>query len=206
MIITDIQQQKKNEKRYSVFIDGQFAFGLTDIDLLYYKLEPGLELSQQRYDEIFENLLYQRAKEKALKKLNYKYCTKKEISDKLLTEYSPEITQRVIEILEKYNYINDEEYARLYISDSIKLKGWGKIKIRYQLLQKGVSEDIINNQLQSAEEDCGEIACSLLLKKFKGIDLKEYKAKQKAYNYLLQRGYSYEEISRAIEIYHNNSH
>lgn len=204
MIITDIQQQKKNQKRYSVFIDGQFAFSITDIDLLFYKLEPGKELTQEKYDEIFENLLYEKAKEKALKRLNYKYCTKKEIFDRLSEDYSPEITQKVIDVLEKYNYINDMEYARLYISDSIKLKGWGKQKIKFQLKQKGVPSNIIDLALDNSTEDYSEKAASLLLKKFKGADLNEYTTKQKAYNYLLQRGYSYEDISNALEVYNQN--
>ena len=41
MIITDIQRQKHNDKRFSVFVDGEYTFSVSDVDLLYYKLKVG---------------------------------------------------------------------------------------------------------------------------------------------------------------------
>ena len=39
MIVTEIKQQKKDKSRYSVYIDGEFAFGLIMDDILYFKLK-----------------------------------------------------------------------------------------------------------------------------------------------------------------------
>lgn len=201
MIITDIQQQKKNQKRYSVFIDGEFAFGISDVDLLFYNLKKGKEITAQQLDYITENLLYEKAKEKAFNKLNYRSCTRKEIEEKLQEDYSSQIIERVLEMLERYNYINDRQYAQLYIKDSINLKGWGRLKIRFQLKQKGISEEIINAYLEEHNEEYPEKAFKLLSKKFKGADISDYKIKQKAYTYLSQRGYTYNDIEPAIELY-----
>lgn len=45
MTVTRIEQQKKNKSRYSVYIDGEFAFGLIMEDILYFKLKESEEIT-----------------------------------------------------------------------------------------------------------------------------------------------------------------
>ncbi len=201
MTITDIQQQKKDEKRYSIFIDNKFVFGMTGVDVLYYNLKIGEEISKEKFEEISNALIYEKAKEKALKKLDYGFCTKKDICLKLKDEYSEDVIQRVIDMLEKYGYIDDERYAKMYVNDCIRLKGWGEMKIRWQLKMKGIESEIIDKVMSETDTDVSEKAAQLLLKKFKGADLTDYKMKQKAYGYLMQRGYTYDDISESLEKY-----
>ena len=54
MIITDIKKQVKDTERYSIYIDNKFVFGLSGVDVLYYRLQIGNEISQEKYDEILE--------------------------------------------------------------------------------------------------------------------------------------------------------
>ena len=65
LIITKIEKQKNNNKRYSIFIDNEFAFGIDEIDLLYYKLKENEPLDEERYNYIANKLLLKRAKDKA---------------------------------------------------------------------------------------------------------------------------------------------
>ena len=52
MIITDIKKQVKDTERYSIYIDNKFVFGLSGVDVLYYRLKIGNEIPQEKYDEI----------------------------------------------------------------------------------------------------------------------------------------------------------
>ena len=65
MIITDIKKQVKDTERYSIYIDNKFVFGLSGVDVLYYRLKIGNEISQEKYDEILENVIYEKAKNTA---------------------------------------------------------------------------------------------------------------------------------------------
>ena len=202
MIITKIEKQKNNNKRYSIFIDNQFAFGIDEIDLLYYKLKENEPLDNDKYNYILNKLLLKRAKDKALKYLGYKMRSKKQVIKKLEELDFPEnVINKVIKILEKYNYINDEEFAKAFIKDKMNLKGYGTFKISYDLKMLGIDEDIFKKYLYSEEfvkEE--EKATSLLLKRLKGISIEniDYKEKQKLYAYLARRGFSYDSINKAF--------
>lgn len=39
-------------------------------------------------------------------------------------------------MLEKYGYVNDEEYAKAYVRDCLNLKGWGKSEYPLSLLKE----------------------------------------------------------------------
>lgn len=202
MIITKIEKQKNNNKRYSIFIDNEFAFGIDEIDLLYYKLKENEPLDNEKYEYILNKLLLKRAKDKALKYLGYKMRSKNQVIKKLQEyEFPPNVINKVIKVLEKYNYINDEDFAKAFIKDKLNLKGHGVFKISYDLKMLGVDEEIFKKYLYDEEFINEEKkAKDLLLKKLgnKNIENLDYKEKQKIYAYLARRGFSYDSIKKAF--------
>lgn len=202
MIITKIEKQKNNNKRYSIFIDNEFAFGIDEIDLLYYKLKENEPLDNEKYEYILNKLLLKRAKDKALKYLGYKMRSKNQVIKKLQEyEFPSNVIDKVIRVLEKYNYINDEDFAKAFIKDKLNLKGHGVFKISYDLKMLGVDEEIFKKYLYDEEFINEEKkAKDLLLKKLgnKNIEDLDYKEKQKIYAYLARRGFSYDSIKKAF--------
>ena len=183
MIITDIKKQVKNTERYSIYIDNKFVFGLSGVDVLYYRLKIGNEISQEKYDEILDNVIYEKAKNTAVKFLGYRARSKKELRDKLIKDYDEDITNKVISMLEKYGYVNDEEYARAYIRDCLNLKGWGQKRIALELTKRGIDKSIIENTEQL------DLIEKLLTKRLKGNTNIEVKEKKKHFDYLARRGF-----------------
>ncbi len=202
MIITDIKPQVKKQNRVSVFIDGKFAFGMDKADCTFMGLKIGTELTQERYDYIIDNAVYAKAYQKADRYIGFKMRTEKEVRNKLNEEgYADEIIERVISSMIKYKYIDDLSYAIMYAKDCRKLKKWGPERIKAELYKKGVNTEFIETALsESDSEDTDEIINSLLEKRIKNtpIDLKE---KQKHINFLLRRGFKYDDIKNAIEKY-----
>ena len=200
MIITKIEKQKN--KRYSIFIDNEFAFGIDEIDLLYYKLKENEVLDQEKYKYINNKLLLKRAKDTALKYLSFKMRSKKQVIDKLEDNGYPSIIiDKVIALLEKYKYIDDESFAKVFIKDKSSIKGYGLYKIKYELKMLGIDEYIyekyiIDKDILDEEKE----AKRLLSKKAKNLDLEniDYKQKQKLYAYLARRGFSYEIINKVF--------
>ncbi len=199
MLITKIEKQKKNDKRYSVFIDNDFAFGIDEIDLLFYKLKENTQLTQKKYDDIIENSIFIKAKDTAFKYLGYKARTKYEIEKKLIEkEFPTEIVERTINLLLTYGYIDDESYAKKFISEKINYKGYGKHRIKYELKMKKVDEQIIDDLLTDTHDDELEKAIKLATKKIKNKNI-DYKEKQKVIAYLQRRGYSFDIIKESID-------
>lgn len=205
MKITKIEKQKKNLKRYSVFIDDEFAFGIDEVDLLYYKLSENTQIDETKYNFILENVIYNKAKNKAVKYISYQPRTEKEVTEKLKEcEYSDDIIFRVIETMKKYNYINDKEYAKNFLTSKLNLKGYGIFKISFDLKQKGISDDIINDIIENTELNENKRALEVLEKKLRGKKISDYKEKQKLYNFLLRRGFSYDVIKEAVNNFQEN--
>lgn len=205
MIITDIKEQVKDSNRVSVYIDNKFAFGITKVDELYYKLRIDDEISQEKYNKIINENIFAKARDKALKLLGLRARSRKEIYDKLKPDYSEEVIERVISLLEKYGYLNDEAFAKAYSNDKFKAKGWSKKRIAHELRLKGVSIDIITKILEKSDFDTASVLDKLLEKRLKGkIDI-DYSEKQKQFNHLASKGYDFDEVKDAIERYIKNN-
>lgn len=202
MIITDIKSQAKKVTRVSIFIDGKFAFGMDKGDCSYLGLKTGMELTQDRYDYIVDNVVYTKAYQQADRFIGFKLRTEKEVRDKLKeNEYSDSIIDRVISSMIKYKYIDDENYALMYARDCRKLKKWGPQRIKIELYKKGIEGSIADRAVESLDvDDTDEVIRGLLEKRIKNtpIDLKE---KQKHFAFLLRRGFNSDDIKRVIEEY-----
>ncbi|MCD8214548.1 MAG: RecX family transcriptional regulator [Clostridiales bacterium] len=202
MIITDIQRQKNNEKRYSVYTDGKFSFGVSDIDLLYYKLKVGESLSEEKYREILEGNAYIRARETALRFLGCRMRTKREITDRLKRDgFSEEIINRVLSFSEEYGYVDDRAFAEAYIEEKRRLKGFGGIRLKRELYQKGISPEIIEELSEKLSDDDTDIIKKAIDKKLKGKVPADRKELQRLYGYLMRKGYSYEKSKEALSEY-----
>jgi regulatory protein len=105
------------------------------------------------------------------------------------------------------NYLNEERFAIQFVGGKFRTKQWGRVKISYELKQKGVSPYNIKKAMKEIDEDeYAEVLKKLVDKKWK-----EYKGSQhivrqvKTQNYLMQKGYELQLISQAIKESRGNS-
>lgn len=202
MIITKIEPQKKHKNRSSVFIDGSFAFGLSDFDVLKFRLKEGKTITEAEISALKSDVLIQDAKQYALRLLDRHTYTEKAIERKLTERGSdPETIESVLAFLKEYQYINDEQYARQYVESALRTGKSGMRKIRYDLAEKGISRDVIDKILNEQEEaensyDESEAVLPLLEKKLKG-DF-SFQNLMKAKRYCLSRGFSSDAIDSAV--------
>ena len=181
--------RRSESGQYSIYIDNKFVFGLSGVDVLYYRLKIGNEIPQEKYDEILENVIYEKAKNTAVKFLGYRARSKKELRDKLIKDYDENITDKVISMLEKYGYVNDEEYAKAYVRDCLNLKGWGQKRISLELTKRGIDKNIIEKALPKENTEQLELIEKLLTKRLKGNTNIDFKEKKKHFDYLARRGF-----------------
>ena len=136
----------------------------------------------------------------ALRLIEFKDRTEKELREKLKEKnYDENSIDDEIEFLKNYGYIDDKRYAEHFVNDAINLKKWGKIRIRSELLRKGIDRDIVDNAIDDAFEDIGDnLVFSQMQTRFKNSDFSNIKERTRIFNFFMRRGFSPDEIKGAM--------
>ena len=201
-IITKIEIQKRNKERVNLFLDGEYAFSLS-IELVYKEgLNRNDEIDSEKLKILAEHESQIRCKSSALRIIEKSYKTEKEVRDKLILKgYEDNSINKSIEFLKEYNFINDSNYTKAFIRD--KLKSQGSQKIKYTLIQKGISKENIDEELSDLNKESEKnTALNMAKKKFDIIKKKEndnYKISGKLYRYLISKGYEYDVTSEVVK-------
>lgn len=201
-IITKIEIGKRNKERVNIYIDDEFAFSLSAEIVYKENLAPKQVIDVEKLIRLAREDEFMKCKSSALKIVERSYRTEKEIFNKLITkEYSKESINRTIEFLREYNLINDRNYVKMYVKD--KLKSQGKNKIKYNLKRKGISDELIIEELSKIDdEDSKNGAIILAQKKYNELKRREsdqYKLSQKLYRFLISKGYNYDLASDVMK-------
>ena len=199
MKITKIEPQKKNPRRLSVFIDGEFSFGADNFTILSHKLSEGDEITSEKLAHIKNTAVFEDAKNYAAKLISSKSYTVKAMKEKLLSHIGDdEIIQKTIEFLKEYKLLDDADYARRYAHDLIHLKKFGIRQVKWKLKEKGISDNVIEETIEELnfEDTISENLESLI---YDTTDQKTLvKNIMKAKRYLASRGYGFDEINSAF--------
>lgn len=197
MKITQVSKQKNNEERYNIYVDGAFCFSSSIEDVIKNNIKEGMDITEEQLDSFIEACEYGKAYNYALFLLNARNYTSKEIKNKLEKKfYSQQTINRVLDKLQSYGMINDEEYASKYINDSINFKKNGIRKIQYNLINKGISREIIDN-IEVDYESQLKNALSLAEKKMKLLQNKS-NPREKIYRFLISKGYDHGIVKKVI--------
>lgn len=141
---------------------------------------------------------FSQTKEKALRLLEFRNHSEGELRQKLkIAGALEEDIEKVIEFLKEYNLINDKEYAKRLALDLKNLKKYGERRIRSELMSKGISSEFVEEAISELPEFDEDVLVQLVEKRLKG-DF-EKKNKDRVLRYFLSRGYSFDEIKKAIE-------
>lgn len=136
------------------------------------------------------------ARDYAFRLLAFRPRTEKEIIVKLKQKgFAEETITQVIELLREYNYINDIEFAGIWVKNRCRLKPMGKQRLRQELYKKGVNKEVIETELQQLTP---EIEYDMAKRIAEGKLLKGSIEPQKLYSFLLRRGFSPETVKKII--------
>ena len=192
MEITKIQALTK--QKYRIFLDGESAFAVYKGELSRYHLEEGAVLPPEVYEELVNRVLKKRATLRAMHILERTDKTEAQLRRKLEeSEYPKEAVESAIAYVTSYGYLDDRRYAKHYIE--WKKQGKGKARLKMELVQKGISREIIEEVLESTDfGETREMIRQIILKKRKtNIPMNE-KEKQRLYGFLMRKGFSSSDI------------
>lgn len=199
MVITSVEKNRKHKDRLSVFVDGSFAFTISEEDYLSLNLYEKSEITEETIEYIKSTVNFRDARSKAVRYLTLKIRTEKEVQDKLKDEgFDRECISRVINELKAIGYINNQLYAQKYVFDRSKLKPMSKRMMKQELLSKGVSEEIADEVLSDWKAEDSDVARNLVKRRFGKYDLSDEKILRKAYMFLAHRGFTRDIIREVL--------
>jgi len=196
MIVTALEDYGKSRKK--VYLDGQFAFVLYKGELSGCLIKEQMELSDELYERIVEEILWKRIRQRSLYLLKEMDRTEMQIRQKLRGDlYPEELIQRAVEWMYGFHYLDDERYAENYVRCHDGRKS--KRQMLLELQKKGVEKEIAEAALADLEEqDESEQIKKLIGKKQVDIATASLKEKQKLYGYLMRKGFSSSDIGRVL--------
>ena len=199
-----IQKIKKLQNgKYKIMIDEETIVTFDDVilknNLLYKK-----EIDSELYNSILVDTDYYSAYNKAIKYILKKRRSEKEINEYLLKlNINTEDIKSIIVKLKNNNLINDTEYCKAYINDSINLGKKGINRIKNELTIQNIPLNIIEEELKNIDiKVVNDKLEKIIIKKIK-LNKKNSNSilKQKILNDMIELGY---ERDRILEILDKN--
>jgi len=197
--ITALKIQKKNKNRVSVYLDDEFAFGLSRIVAGW--LAVGEQLSDEKIKELQGQDSVEVALQRALNYLSYRPRSEKEVRQnlKIKHEVPTGIIDQIIERLERGGLVDDQKFAELWVENRSEFRPRGSHALRMELRQKGIEEDTIAEVLEEIDEQNLAIkAARKQARKYQQLEWIEFR--KKLTGFLARRGFNYGVISEVAPI------
>lgn len=141
---------------------------------------------------------YDKAKSKVLKYIIYKKRSKQEVKNKFYGTIEAKMLNNIIEELEENGYIDDNNYINRTINEFKALKNLSLKEVRYKLMSKGISNNLIEDYMNSNEEEMEEYeinsAKNIIIKKQNLME------EESLIQYLIKKGYKTSNIRKAIDL------
>jgi len=204
IIILQVKQKSQTSSNCLIFFDDGTEIELSMDLVLKNQLTKGKVISSALLSEIVLEQRLLNAKQTAYSFASYTPRTKNQIINKLKkSAFSDTEIEISIKFLEDFSLINDADFAKKFINDYLLKNKAGELKLLQLLVNKGVDKTIAENAIKNflSEEKSLEMAILAAEKKLKLLSNKpKKKQKQTVYNHLLNKGFSYSEAQKVVEI------
>ena len=198
MKITNIAQQEKRKDRYSVFVDGKYAFSLSESALLESRLASGQELDAAQLKQWKQESADDKTASSALRYAAMRLRSVWEMEQYLRRKgASPTLAAKILNKLSNIGLLDDQKFAEVWAANRRLLRPTSKRKLQQELRAKHVSQEVINITFASdAAVDDDASLREIISKKRK---LPRYKAEPiKLMQYLARQGFNYDDIKRVL--------
>jgi regulatory protein len=197
-IITALEPQKNNPDRINVYINDQFAFGISRYVGAW--LKQGETLSDARIQQLMDEDQHEKALQRALRYIAFQPRAEKEVSDKLRKiGFGEDVIGPVMLELREKNYLDDARFAQDWIESRSTSKPRSHRFYTYELKRKGVSEEMIDQALKAApaEEELAYALGCKYMPRYAGLSQEDFTKKMQGV--LGRRAFSYDVIRKTIK-------
>jgi len=190
-MITAITPQKKNPRRVNIYLDGEFAFGISNTVAAW--LQVGQKLDDKRIDDLISRDEREVAFQRAMHYAAYRMRSEKEMEDKLSSYgYGDEVISDVMDRLKALGVVDDQVFAGNWVESRVSFHPRSKRQIAYELRHKGIADEIITAVLPNSADE-SQLAYRLGMKYAPRLKDAEWEIfRRKLGSYLVRKGFAYE--------------
>ena len=125
----------------------------------------------------------------------------KEVKNKLYSfKVSSQLVENIVEYLIDNDYLNEERYTKMFIQGKLRIKKWGRIKLKYELRSKGIDIKTINEHInQINDEDYINYFNEFSTSKIKFLKGTKDQKKRSFINYFTYRGWENDLIYQKLK-------
>jgi regulatory protein len=194
--ITALKAQKRNQNRVSVFLDGEFAFGLARIVAAW--LHVGQLLNEEQINKLLSQDTEEVAYLKALRYLSYRPRSEAEVRQKMISSgYTDTVIETVITRLRDHMFIQDPQFAQMWVENRSTFRPRSQRVLKMELRQKGIHDDTIEAALADVDDDdLAYQAAARRAQKYAGLEWQDFR--EKLSGFLARRGFSYGTIAPVV--------
>ncbi len=195
--ITAIEVQKKNPNRVSIYLDEQFAFGLSRIVAAWLKV--GQELGEEKAATLRGDDAREVAIQKALHFLGHRARSMREVRENLQKHEIPEaVIELTLNRLQEAGLLNDQEFAQAWVENRNTFRPRSRRALALELRRKGLADDVIEQTLEQTidETSLARDAARKYLRKVQGLDWPNFRSKLGGF--LGRRGFSYDVVAPVL--------
>ncbi len=195
--ITGLKVQKRNHQRLSVYLDGEYAFGLSRYVGAW--LHVGQELSEEKIADLLADDALESAYQKSIKFIGYRIRTSSEVEKHLRKKgIEPQIISNVMERLALNGLLNDESFAKNWIENRNEFRPRSHRLLASELRNKGVNSEIIQDVIESTipEDELAYLAAKKRIKRYEHLEWQDFQ--RRLGSFLARRGFSYSTIKPVV--------
>lgn len=153
MLITKVSAQRR-PGRYNIFLDGKYAFSAGEKTVAEFVLLKGKELDDVQVEKIKQFDADAKASDLAAHFLSYEPRTIFEVLQYLKKhEISDEAANSAVSQLSELGYLDDQQYAKLFIKNNLRVGSDGSKSLLRKLTQKGVNPEIGQDELDEVADE-----------------------------------------------------
>jgi len=201
--ITAIEPQKRNKKRRSIFLDGEYAFGLDEELVLKYHLHEGDLIDEDEFLNLIQDDLKKLARDRSFRIIGYRARSENELRDKLFaTGLDEETIDWTIEDLKQKKILSDEQFVLAFVHDKMLTHPIGPLAIKQELKRKGIADNLIELAIEEAfrEKSQLEVAADLIKKRQPSLkNENKMKTRKKLADFLYRRGFGWDVIGAVLD-------
>ncbi len=199
LIITRVERTKSREARYRISF-GHYSLTVLEDVMIKYRMTRGNIFMKKDLEEIIVADERQRTYVQSLRFLEFKQRTRHELRQKLKQkEFAAPIIEEVLDRLEQEKLVDDDLFAKEWTRQRMEGQRKGKLWIRQELRQKGITNELIAEVLDDVSADAEfDTALTAGRKKWKQVRGDVQEKKRKTFPYLMRRGFSMDLVRRVM--------
>jgi len=199
LIITRVERTKSREARYRISF-GHYSLTVLEDVMIKYRMTRGNIFKKKDLEEIIVADERQRTYVQSLRFLEFKQRTRHELRQKLKQkEFAAPIIEEVLDRLEQEKLVDDDLFAKEWTRQRMEGQRKGKLWIRQELRQKGITNELIAEVLDDVSADAEfDTALTAGRKKWKQVRGDVQEKKRKTFPYLMRRGFSMDLVRRVM--------